>query len=175
MRMRRTTHISLEKKLQLCLALVNYIIIWYNMQNDDTDHEIWECLGDSESNSDSPDQGNHQYATEVDPIPKPIRYILIFLLFWQALYKVSNLAIACLLWFMKYLIAFVGHAFQCEVAVNAANFIPITASTVHRLILNRFGEGFVQYVVCPSCHSIYEFSECFCQIGTTGYQKHVVM
>lgn len=73
------------------------------MQNDDTDHEIWECLGDSESDSDSPDQGNRQNecATEVDPIPKPVRYILMFLLFWQALYKVSNSAIACLLRFMK--------------------------------------------------------------------------
>jgi hypothetical protein len=77
---------------------------------------------------------------------------------------------------MKYLIRLVGHAFHFDAAVNAAGFIPVTASTVHRLILNRFGEaGFIEYVVCPSCNSIYEFDDCVRQIGTTGYQKYVVM
>ena len=87
-------------------------------------------------------------------------------LLWQAAYKVSNSAIACLLRFMRYLIRLVGHAFQCDTAVNASSLIPITASTVHCLILNRLGEG---YVVCPSCDSIYEFNDCFRQIGTITY------
>ena len=136
------------------------------MQNDET--EVWECLGDSDSDSQSHDQGNDQSSTKVDPTPKPILYLLVFLLFWQAAYKVSNSAIACLLRFMRYLIKLVGHAFQCDTAVNASSFIPITAATVHRSILNHLGEGFVEYVVCPSCDSIYEFSDCVRQIGTNN-------
>lgn len=56
--------------------------------------------------------------------------------------------------------------------INATSLIPITASTVHRMILNCFGEvSFIEYVVCPSCNSITSSMTVRLEL-TIGYQKY---
>ena len=45
-------------------------------------------------------------------IPQPIHYFFLFLLLWQAAFKVSNAAVASLLCFFKYFVQLIGKAFS---------------------------------------------------------------
>ena len=47
--------------------------------------------------------------------------------------------------------------------------IPLTLATVHRL-LDLDKSSFISFVVCPSCDSIYEYSDCI-QLGSDGKQE----
>ena len=74
-------------------------------------------------------------------------------------YNVSNSAIGCLLRFVKYFVRALGVAFQCEALVHTAHCIPVGLQTVHKL-LRIAGTNFIQYVVCPKCHSMYDYKSC---------------
>ena len=61
---------------------------------------------------------------------------------------------------MKHFVRAIGVAFQCDSLVNATDLMPLGLQTVHKL-LGISGNDFVAYVVCPSCHSVYQFQVCF--------------
>lgn len=46
--------------------------------------------------------------------------------------------------------------------------VPLTLATVHKLISLQQND-FINYVVCPSCDSIYEYQDCL-QVGANGQQ-----
>ena len=71
-----------------------------------------------------------------------------------------------------------GHAFHCDTAINAASVIPIITSTVHRMILNRFGEvGFILSMLFVLVATAFMSSmTVFVRLELTiGYQKHVAI
>lgn len=92
-------------------------------------------------------------------IPRPIHYFFLFILLWKAAFKVSNAAVSSLLRFFKYFVLLIGKVFQSGSIAAAADCIPVTLNTVYKLVeVNK--DSFIEYVVCPKCGSIYEYSDC---------------
>ena len=118
-------------------------------------NEVWHCY-----ESDEDEDGTFSQTRTEDSTLK--------LVFWQAMYKVSNSAITCLLHFMKYFIKLIGQAFKFDAATRASGFIPVTATTVYHNLLLDCSQSFIEYVVCPKCDCIYEFKDCYIQTGTNS-------
>ena len=77
----------------------------------------------------------------------------------QFAYNLSNATVTSLLRFFKIFIRELGIAFQCQPLVLAFNNIPVRLVTVHSLFGIKEKE-FINNVVCPKCHSIYNYEDC---------------
>ena len=53
-----------------------------------------------------------------------------------------------------------GTALHCRSLVDLAELIPRTLQGAYKCIGLAI-DDFTEYVVCPDCHSIYEFKDCF--------------
>lgn len=114
--------------------------------------EVWD--------TDSDEDAYEGEENENDAMPPIIRYLLIFIMFWQAVFNISNNAIGCLLRFISFFIRALGRVFRCTPLNDAGRFIPITPSTVHK-ILGIDQNGIIEYVVCPKCDAIYKYQDTF--------------
>ena len=86
--------------------------------------------------------------------------LIAILVLWQFSFKISNAALAALLKILKQFFVYIGRVFEFEFLHKLGNCIPLTLSTVyHKLSLKK--NDFETFVVCPSCHSIYDYSQCF--------------
>ena len=133
--------------------------------------EIWSVT-DSDDDDASPLEQSP--STSIDKTT-PIWKFLFFLFYWQSVFKVSNIAFTSLLRFLKYFFGVLGKAFTSQPLLDFSKHIPITFKDA----LSRSGiscSEFIEYVVCPSCHSVYEFQDCLeCVAGEfrTRYCCHV--
>ena len=87
------------------------------------------------------------------------RFLIMILLFWQSVYKITDSAIA-VLW--KLLLIFFNafsRLFQVPAIREAAEKLPKSLPTLRREV-NIDLNTFAQYVVCVRCHSLYEYKEC---------------
>ena len=88
-----------------------------------------------------------------------LRALLLFLLLWQAMFKVTDRAIVLLLKFFKLFLSGIAKMMQAEVLINFAKIIPETLYMIRKnLGLQR--EGFIKYAVCPKCKTLFNFNEC---------------
>ena len=101
-------------------------------------------------------EGTQGPSTEGHTAPLPIQHFYIFSLLWQFAF---NAAVTVMLRFMKYLVRSLGVAFQCHGLQDAANSIPICLHSVYKN-LGISGDGFISYVACPRCHSVYCLEDC---------------
>lgn len=62
--------------------------------------------------------------------------------------------------FFKYFFLILDRAFRSADLINASSTIPSTLGTVHKNLGIADDQWFIEYVVCPSCNSIYEFKDC---------------
>lgn len=81
------------------------------------------------------------------------------MIFLQFAHNISNAAISSFLRFFKFFIRTLGIAFQCESLVHAADQIPVSLDRVHN-VLGVNANTFEKYVVCPKCHSVYDYDDC---------------
>ena len=86
------------------------------------------------------------------------RMFLVFISAWHAMFKVSINAINCLLKFFKLFIWSMGNSFQLQHLCDVASAIPSSLKAVHKSLDVK--DDFICYVVCPMCHSIYEYEDC---------------
>ena len=85
--------------------------------------------------------------------------ILLFLLYWQSFFRVTETALVCILRFFKYILQLLGKTYQCPQLLAVQEEIPVTFKTA----LRRIGlkqDGIVNFVVCPVCHSLYSYQDC---------------
>ena len=75
-----------------------------------------------------------------------LKVLLMFLTMWQFAFKISNSAITALLRFMRYFILSIGRAFSCDAIMDIAHSVPLTLSSVHKLI-SLENDHFVNFVV----------------------------
>ena len=61
--------------------------------------------------------------------------------------------------FLKYFILILGKAFQSHSIEEFSKQIPNTANNAYTCI-GIVCNTFIEYVVCPSCHSVYEYQDC---------------
>ena len=114
--------------------------------------EVWIST-DSESSEMESSQPLH------DRFPN-LRLMYTFLLFWQFAYKVSSNAIHSLLRFLKYFLLIIGNAFHCHEIREFGEHFPVTLDTLYKRMCINADRSFINYVVCPKCHSIYLYEDC---------------
>lgn len=103
-------------------------------------------------------------------LPTVLQYLFLFITFWQFAYNISNNAFNALLRFMKFFVRCLGVAFHNDDLANTSDLIPIGLKTVYK-ILGCDGDMFVRYVVCPQCHSIYNYDDCVEMIANKRESK----
>jgi hypothetical protein len=84
--------------------------------------------------------------------------LLLFILAWQFVYKVSNVGVTVLLHFLKLLIHSLGSAYGDHPFSNVSEKLPLSLKKAHAMcqILSSDGAPFEVYCVCKSCQSIFE-------------------
>ena len=84
----------------------------------------------------------------------------MFLLMWQFYFHVSDAGTGMLILFfhhfLQLLAGFSGSTILANLSVNC----PKTLTTAQNLLEMRNHNNFLQYVVCPKCSSIYEYTWC---------------
>ena len=114
--------------------------------------EIW--LSSSSSDDD------HDIASQ-KTVSQPLWQMMFFLLLWQSLYRVSNAALNVLLKFLSTFVRVFGTVFASDRLQQFSSEIPPSTVAAHKLLWNTNESNFIEYVVCPSCHSNYEYNDCF--------------
>ena len=87
-----------------------------------------------------------------------LKYLLKFLIIWQFAFRISNAAITALLHLFKQFFLYFGRVFHCKQLQEMSDAVPLTLSTIHRLLSIK-EDDFDLYVVCPSCDSVYEYDD----------------
>ena len=115
--------------------------------------EIWP---DSES---SDEEIQSKEGKEVPPSSSLIWQFVFFLFYWQAVYKISNAAIKCLLKFFRYFVLLVGRAFQSSSVEDFGKQVPKSIKDAYTC-MGTVNTNFTEYVVCSKCPSVYEYGDC---------------
>ena len=89
--------------------------------------------------------------------------ILLFFFSCGKLFFVYQMLRWSILYFFKYFTLYLGKAFQCQPVMDIASGIPLSFQKVRSIL--RVTDNFVEYVVCPQCHSIYEYKDCIVRTG----------
>ena len=96
-----------------------------------------------------------------NPTNNLVRWMVIFIRLWQALFTISDAAVGLLL---KFLVAF----FQLLASLTRAPLLGELATSIPGTLyllkkyLQSDTETFTSYVVCPACFTLYKFEDCFC-------------
>ena len=126
---------------------------------------IQDVIEDLDLSSSSDEEPN------AEPPEHVHRLILQLLIIWQFTFRISSAGITAFLHLFKWLLLYLGRSFQCEQLQKMSNQVPLTLSTVHRILSYRNCKNdFVQYVVCPSCDSLYEYDDCV-ETSISGHRK----
>ena len=76
-----------------------------------------------------------------------LKYLLKFLIIWQFAFRISNAAITALLHLFKQFFLYFGRVFHCKQLQEMSDAVPLTLSTIHRLLSIK-EDDFDLYVVC---------------------------
>ena len=115
----------------------------------------FDCSCQSDSDHDSTAEQN-----SCEPFSQPFLQLLHFLLVWQAVYRLSNATIAALLRFLKYFVVSIASAFNIAHLKLASKSIPLTKEGILKAIKLHKVLTFTEFVVCPTCDSIYAADVC---------------
>lgn len=122
-----------------------------DMQLENDTIELWESDGESISTSQN-----------IDAIPgmKVVRLLSVFLLTWQAFFRIPDVAMGVLLKFIKVLMSSLTELFGSQKLHEMLKVMPDTlAKTRTTLSIDR--EGFQRFIVCQKCDSTYDYNDCF--------------
>ena len=97
-------------------------------------------------------------------------FLVTFLLKFQLVYKIPDRVIVLLLQFFKYLIGIIGKSFNVLPLQNINT--PASIQGCHSLIGSKH-MPFKEYVVCPTCHMLFDPKVNPLTEGTTNNKKSV--
>ena len=87
------------------------------------------------------------------------RTLLLFILTWQAMYKISDNAILVLIKFLKAFLKYIAELCEFQALVDFARTIPETMYMIQKVLwLEK--DNFEKYAVCPKCKSLYLLKDC---------------
>ena len=125
--------------------------VW-DMAVDDVDADFGEgCLQE-------PSVDVFQRSRLQDHARQIVRWVLIFLCLWSSFCSLSENALDILLGFLRAVFYSMGMVFPV-----VASFAVLFPRSVHSLRkqLGIDQDKFVKYVVCPKCHQMYNFNDCY--------------
>ena len=97
-----------------------------------------------------------------------VKWICLFLMFWTAQFQISDNALETMLQFFNILFT------VCQRYAPWFGGVVLLMPTSVYLLRKTLGIGcdrFTKYVVCPNCHSLYPFSDCFYTLGSRRIPK----
>lgn len=113
------------------------------------------------SSSDEEDECDEKAAS----VPHIIVSLGVFLLSWQATFKVPDTCIAALLVFLCHFFSFVGTLTFSSQLTQFAQMLPRSVQQLRR-VTGINVDTFTSYVVCPLCHSLYDYTNCIVGVGS---------
>lgn len=135
------------------------IVVNTDSSMDDGLEPIWRQWKENVSDSESE-----------QPPSGIVLFLVTFLLKFQLVYKISDTAIVLLLRFIKYLIMMIGKSFTIPTLQNS--YIPASIQGCHSLVGSSH-MPFKEYVVCPTCHLLYDPEVTPLTEGTTSNKRSV--
>ena len=117
--------------------------------------EMWSSSSDSHSDDGDDDNVDDDTAHR-SRVSQPVWQLAYFLLLWQSLFCVSNAAVDVLLKFLSAFVRVFGGPFS-----TTASETPRSTLAAQKVLWKTNQDQFVEYVVCPSCHSVYEYKDCY--------------
>lgn len=143
-----------------CSILNNFII---NLDSS-VDDGLEPILDDDEVEDDTSDSESQQ------PQSRIVLFLVTFLLKFQLVHKISDRAILLLLKFIKYLIEIIGKSLNTAALQNIHT--PASIQGCHSLVGSTH-MPFKEYVVCPTCHMLFDPKVHPLTEGTTNNKKSV--
>ena len=127
-------------------------------------NEVWDLPGEDVDTDFPQDQGqipsvDVSNTSRVNGSFKHLlRWLLIFLCLWSSFSSLSDNALEILLTFLRAMFDSMGTIFPV-----VASFAVLFPKSVH-LLRKQLGldkDRFIKYVVCPKCHTLYNFDDCY--------------
>ena len=126
--------------------------------------EVWDLPGEDVDTDFPQDQGQLPSVDVYDTsringsLKHLLRWLLIFLCLWSSFSSLSDNALEILLTFLRAMFDSMGTIFPV-----VASFAVLFPKSVH-LLRKQLGldkDRFIKYVVCPKCHTLYNFDDCY--------------
>ena len=136
--------------------MIDLFLSLFLFQGDNTDNEM-QSFEYSDEVEDTEGLHGDQKESKVDCIE--LRTLLLFLLLWQAMFKVADRAIVLLLKFFKLFLTGIGKILQAKVLLKFAKIIPETLYLIEKN-LGLQKDSFIRYAVCPKCKTLYNYEDC---------------
>ena len=120
----------------------------------------------------SDDDEESENAQQIPKPPYTIVALCLFLLSWQATFRVPDNCVGGLLAFLHHFLLFLSAIILSTQLSSFAKNLPKNVEQL-RLISGINVDTFVKFVVCPLCHSIYDHDACLGRARETKHCQHV--
>jgi len=133
-----------------------------SVSNDEEDLEDWHGDVDDflqDVANDEPLPEPTQYQSPVQTLTTLLQGSVYFLLFWQAICKISDNGLEWLLRFMFQFLHAAGITCKSEYLCQMALMLPSSLYLL-RTFVNLKRDDFVKFAVCPKCASLYHLEDC---------------
>lgn len=87
------------------------------------------------------------------------RLLILSILLWQTIYKVSDGGITIILVFFKSFLKMIGKVFNSAALIKFAETIP-KSIYLAKVCLGLEKDDFDKFVVCPTCMALYDLDDC---------------
>ena len=94
-------------------------------------------------------------------LPPVVRVLLLFLVSWQSLFHVPDVALNALVVFFWHFLHVLSRILKNESLKHLTTFLSMTYHGLLRSIKLDSKGRFTSYVVCPRCSSIYDYESCY--------------
>ena len=140
-----------------------------------TSSGVSEMFSDMEEVWDSCDDDDVEVTTEVENFRSIMFVLSIFLNFFQFAFRTSERAMLVLL---KFLRIFLVHLSTLLPGTGLLEYLhsnfPKSLYSIRKVV--KYDDGdFMEYVVCPKCFKLYEYSECIIKVGSKNNHKNVII
>ena len=138
-----------HQRIQLPSEVINEI--WNLTDEEEVDTEFLQHHGAPSVDATEPGRSQQRGSTIV-------RWMLLFLCLWASFCSISDNALEILLLFLRAVFDSLATVFPV-----VAGFATLFPQTLHifRKHLGIDKDKFMKYVVCPKCHSLYNFEDCY--------------
>ena len=116
---------------------------------------MWDCSDDDDEDDDERSDTIMLNESKL----KILRFIVTFLLSWQAIFRIPNVAVNLLFKFVSIVLFKLSDLTQFNELVEIANAFPDTLSkALNFQSISR--DDFERLIVCSVCHSTYKYDQC---------------
>ena len=131
-----------------------------SLSSSDNEEEIWNVLNEEDTveRSEKSNKGTESLLLGV----------FLFLNFFQLFYRISERAMIALLGFLKAFLSHLANVSQNPFLSDLASVFPKSLYSIRRMF--KRSDDVIEYVVCPSCSTLYLIDECIIKLSN-GFES----